>query len=165
MDGYAIDPLRRIELKETSLRRPTFHDTFMAEARLWSMRSTCPRAKVGCVLVSPDNYVLATGYNGAPSGAAHCLDIGCKEDSYGHCARSVHAELNAIAQAAKRGTALHWGIAYLTLKPCLTCVKALIQVGISKIIWETDYPTNSKDDETLLQLLDECRVTWVLYKG
>lgn len=145
------------------MSRPSFDDTFMAVARIFADRATCPRASVGCVIVSAEKHMLATGYNGAPSGAEHCLEIGCIPDNYGHCSRSVHAELNAITQAAKRGTSLNWGTAYLTLMPCLTCAKALIQVGIRRIIWETDYLENSSEREILIGLLEECGITWGIY--
>lgn len=144
--------------------RPTLDQTFFKVARDFSEMSTCPRAKVGCVLVSHDRYILSTGYNGAPSGAAHCLTMGCLEDSYGHCARSVHAEMNAITQAAKRGTSLRGCTCYLTLKPCLTCAKALIQVGAEKIFWEIEYAPNEQESGILDNLLMECGlVEWGIY--
>jgi dCMP deaminase len=148
-----------------SIIRPSFEETFMRSALLWSRRSTCPRAKVGCVLASADNYTLATGYNGAPTGAKHCLEIGCTSDAYGHCARSVHAEMNAITQAAKRGTSLSGCSAFLTLKPCLTCAKALIQVGCRRILWLEEYLENTAEAETLDSLFLECGVSeWGLYR-
>jgi dCMP deaminase len=143
--------------------RPSFDDTFMESARTWAKRSTCPRANVGCVIASSDNHTLSTGYNGAPSGAKHCLEIGCIPDNYGHCSRSVHAELNAITQAAKRGTSLNGGTAYLTLMPCLTCAKALIQVGVKRLVWEHDYLENSSERDILIDLLEECGVDWGIY--
>jgi len=130
----------------------------MRSALLWSLRSTCPRAQVGCVLATQDNYTLATGYNGAPAGAKHCLEIGCVPDAYGHCSRSVHAEMNAISQAAKRGTSLNGCSAFLTLKPCLTCAKALIQVGCVRILWLKEYLENTAESETLDSLFLECGV-------
>jgi dCMP deaminase len=138
--------------------RPSFEEIFFRSALLWSQRSTCPRAQVGCVLASPENYMLATGYNGAPAGAKHCLEIGCVPDAYGHCARSVHAEMNAIAQAARRGTSLRGASAFLTLKPCLTCAKALIQVGIVRVLWLEEYLENTAEAYTLDALFLECGV-------
>jgi dCMP deaminase len=138
--------------------RPSFEEIFFRSALLWSQRSTCPRAQVGCVLASPENYMLATGYNGAPAGAKHCLETGCVPDAYGHCARSVHAEMNAIAQAARRGTSLRGASAFLTLKPCLTCAKALIQVGIARVLWLEEYLENTAEAETLEALFLECGV-------
>ena len=161
---------RLAEVSEKILRgelppiRPTLDQTFFKVAHDFSEMATCPRAKVGCVLVSPDRHILSTGYNGAPSGAAHCLEMGCLEDSYGHCARSVHAEMNAITQAAKRGTALRGCTCYLTLKPCLTCAKALIQVGAARIFWETEYDPNLSESGILDNLLMECDVLeWGIY--
>lgn len=97
-------------------------------ARLAASRSTCPRAQVGCVIVK-DNQVLATGYNGSPPGAEHCNQGGCQME-HGHCVRSIHAEVNAVGQAARRGIALSGATAYVTHAPCRQCQKALVASGV-----------------------------------
>ncbi len=100
-----------------------------------SRRATCPKQSVGAVIVK-NNMVLSTGYNGAPKGMSHCFEVGCKEDSSGHCCRSVHAEANAIMQA--RGVVGGAEI-YCTHVPCIECCKLIINAGIKKVYWIHDY--------------------------
>lgn len=145
--------------------RPPLGEIAMTVARAWAERATCPRKQVGCVILSSEGFTLATGYNGAPRGAKHCLEVGCEEDSYGHCARSIHAEINAISQAALRGTTLRNSVAYVTLQPCLSCVKAMIQAGIREIRWGQNYIDNSPELGILLNLLDECGIKGGVYNG
>ena len=96
--------------------RPSWDDYFYGLANLVAERSTCPRAKCGCIVVDPDTHdILATGYNGAPRGLDHCTDVGCKMED-GHCQRAIHAEVNAIAQAARRGISLNRSVAYVIKK-------------------------------------------------
>jgi dCMP deaminase len=100
-----------------------------------AQRATCLRRQVGAVIVR-DKKILATGFNGSPKGLPHCLDIGCLViDS--HCARCLHAEENAILQAAQ---SLEAATIYCTDKPCLACTRRIINVGISKVIYLRDYP-------------------------
>lgn len=100
-------------------------------AWLASKRSTCPRASVGCVIVS-DRQVVSTGYNGSVAGKPHCTDEGCIVED-GHCIRTVHAEINALAQAARRGVSTSGAIAYVTHTPCISCGKALAAAGITEV--------------------------------
>ena len=126
--------------------RPSWHQYFLTITRNVAERSTCTRAKVGAVIVR-DKNILATGYNGAPAGMPHCLDAGClvytsrtpsgevEED----CFRTIHAEINAIAQAAKNGASIRDADIYITHTPCIHCVKVLINTGIRRIFYEREY--------------------------
>lgn len=117
--------------------RPTFELTFFRIAEELSLRATCPRASVGCV-ITRNNQILSTGYNGAPAGMPHCSDLGCIMEG-GHCVRSVHAEMNAIASAARHGVSLLGATAYCTLLPCINCFNALAQAGVEIILYDRQY--------------------------
>lgn len=110
----------------------------MELASLTAARSTCPRASVGCVIVK-NNRVMTTGYNGSAPGQPHCTDAGCFMDSSNHCVRTIHAEINAIAQAARLGLGIEGGQAYVTHTPCLSCGKALAAAGITQVNVRTRY--------------------------
>ena len=119
---------------------------FMEIAEIVSKRSTCIKRKVGAVLVQ-DNHIVSTGYNGAPSGLKHCLDIGCLRQKLkipsGHrheLCRGLHAEQNAIIQASLHGVSVRGGIMYVTNQPCIICAKMLINAGIKEIIISKGYP-------------------------
>ncbi len=103
-----------------------------------SRRSTCLRAQVGAIIVK-DKRILTTGYNGAPKGLPHCLDEGC-EIVDGHCVRTLHAEQNAIIQAALHGISLEGGTIYTTHQPCATCAKMIINAGMTRVIYAGLYP-------------------------
>jgi dCMP deaminase len=118
----------------------------MAIARLAATRSTCLRRQIGAVIVR-DKKILSTGYNGAPSGLKHCLDIGCLREKLKipsgerhELCRATHAEQNAIVQAASFGVSIKDGIIYSTTHPCIMCTKLIINAGIKKIIIEDGYP-------------------------
>ena len=119
--------------------RPSWDQYFMAIARAVATRATCSRRSVGAVVVR-DKRILATGYNGAPVGMRHCDHTGGADLRDGHCARSTHAEQNALVQAARYGTGIAGGTIYLTDHPCLTCVKLLVNAGITRIVYEDSYP-------------------------
>jgi dCMP deaminase len=126
--------------------RPTWHQYFLTITRNVAERSTCTRAKVGAVIVR-DKNILATGYNGAPAGLPHCLDVGClvytsrtpSGELEENCFRTIHAEINAIAQAAKNGASIRDADIYITHTPCIHCVKVLINTGIRRMFYERDY--------------------------
>jgi len=109
-------------------------------------RSTCTRASVGAVIVR-DRTVLATGYNGAPAGLPHCSEEGClvytSIDPDGtreeNCFRTIHAEINAIAQAAKNGVSIQDSSIYVTHSPCIHCLKVIINTGIKSVYYERPY--------------------------
>ena len=103
-----------------------------------AQRSTCDRAHVGAVLVR-DRRMLTTGYNGAPAGLPHCDDVGHLLVD-GHCVRTLHAEQNAIIQAALHGVGTQNATAYVTHQPCLNCAKMLINAGVRRVIYAGNYP-------------------------
>lgn len=119
------------------MTRPSWHQFFLGIARQASTRATCPRKSVGAVIVR-DNNTVATGYNGSVAGAPHCTEVGCLMVD-GHCVRTVHAEVNAIAQAAKNGVSIDGATVYTTAKPCWSCYKALSNAGIVEIYFEEQY--------------------------
>jgi dCMP deaminase len=127
------------------MTRPTWESTFLDLAETVSARSTCIRARTGCVLVDQWNQVISTGYNGSPSGLPHCLDLGCTM-VHGHCVRAVHAEQNAVCQAAKRGVSTAAATAYCTHEPCLVCGKLLIQAGILRIVYTIAYGPSEEQE-------------------
>lgn len=110
--------------------RPTMDTTLLDTARVLAKRSTCSRALVGAV-IALDGRILSTGYNGAPSGVQHCVHVA--NDVTG-CEIAVHAEANAIAFAAKHGTALAGATLYTTLSPCLKCAQLVINAGIVRVV-------------------------------
>lgn len=113
---------------------------FRGIIQLLSMRSTCGRACVGSILVK-DNRIISTGYNGAPKGMPHCDDegVGCHLNEEGACDRTVHAEANVVAFAARNGIATEGSTLYTTMAPCYTCSKLLINAGIKKVYYIFDY--------------------------
>lgn len=134
----------------------------MEIAQLVAKRSTCLRRQVGAVLVK-DKHLLATGYNGAPSGISHCLEIGCLREELRipsgerhELCRGLHAEQNAIIQAAKHGVNIDGATLYCTTAPCVICAKMLINAGIERIVYRDGYP-----DDLSLQLLREAGLDFV----
>jgi dCMP deaminase len=131
--------------RETQEQRPSWDQYFMDIVGLVSKRSTCVRRKVGAVLVR-DKRILSTGYNGAPSGLRHCLDIGCLRkqmkipsgERHELC-RGLHAEQNAIIQAALHGVSTKGATMYCTNHPCIICSKMIINSGIKKVIYRDGY--------------------------
>jgi len=119
------------------MKRPDWDEYFLKLAMLASERATCPRMHCGCVLVKNKN-VIATGYNGSIPGDDHCEDAGCMMVD-NHCVRTVHAEMNALIQAARRGHAVEGASAYITNMPCTTCSKALITAGVKRVVVFSDY--------------------------
>lgn len=126
--------------------RPPWDNYFMEIAALVAKRSTCLRRQVGAVVVK-EKHILATGYNGAPAGLRHCAEVGCLRERLGvpsgerhELCRAIHAEQNAIVQAALHGTALKGGTMYVTHQPCALCAKILINAGIVRVVFAGDYP-------------------------
>ena len=117
--------------------RPSWDQYFMKIAEDVAVRSTCDRAAVGAVFVK-EKHIISTGYNGSPAGLEHCDDIGHLMVD-GHCVRTVHAEVNAIIQAAVFGLATKDAICYVTHFPCLNCTKTLINARIKKLIYKNAY--------------------------
>lgn len=119
------------------MARPSWDEYFMELAQVVAKRSTCNRRSVGTVLVR-DKRILTTGYNGSPSGLPHCTDVGCLIVD-GHCVRAIHAEQNAIIQAALHGINLRGATCYVTSSPCVHCAKMLIAAGIERIVYMDSY--------------------------
>lgn len=138
--------------------RPSWDTYFMQIAHLVATRATCPRRSVGAVIVR-DRRILATGYNGAPRGVSHCPTDGEKHDwpdgcmRAGHCIRALHAEQNALLQAAFIGVACEGSTIYVTCQPCNNCAKMVINAGIVRVIYEGDYP-----DDFSLELFRESKM-------
>lgn len=126
--------------------RPSWDEYFIGIAKLVAGRSTCLRRQVGAVAVR-DRRILATGYNGAPAGLAHCAEVGCLRaerhvpsgERHELC-RGLHAEQNVIIQAALHGVSIQGATVYITNYPCSLCVKMLINAGIREIVYFRDYP-------------------------
>ncbi|MEM0466585.1 MAG: dCMP deaminase family protein [Candidatus Thermoplasmatota archaeon] len=126
--------------------RPSYDEYFMEMAHVVSKRSTCLRRKVGALLVK-DKHILSTGYNGAPKGLQHCSEVGCLREKMNipsgerhELCRGLHAEQNAIIQAAVFGISIKDAILYCTNTPCVVCIKMLINAGVTEIIYAGDYP-------------------------
>ena len=141
------------------MSRPSWDEYFMELAKVVAKRSTCIRQKVGAIIVK-DKRILATGYNGAPSGMDHCLDIGCLREKLKvpsgerqELCRGLHAEQNAIIQAAKFGICIEGSILYTTHCPCITCAKMIINAGIKKVVYGKEYA-----DKRGLELLKEAGI-------
>ena len=146
--------------------RPLWDEYFMQVVHLVKTRSTCLRRKVGAVIVK-DKRILATGYNGAPIGCRHCEEVGCLRQKLNvpsgerhELCRAIHAEQNAIVQAARAGTSIDGATIYVSAQPCVICAKMLINSGIKRIVFEGDYP-----DELSKELLDESGLELVKYGG
>lgn len=122
---------------QTAPVRPSWDEYFLKLAMLASERATCPRMHCGCVLVR-DRFVLATGYNGSLPGTPHCDEEGCLIVD-GHCVRTNHAEINALAQASRHGVSLDGATAYVTNMPCSACAKALIAAGVRRVVVFSEY--------------------------
>lgn len=136
--------------------RPSWDEYFMDITRRVATRSTCLRRAVGAILVH-DKRIIASGYNGGPSGLAHCLDIGCLREKLGipsgqqhELCRGIHAEQNAIIQAARYGVSIEGSVLYCTTQPCTQCTKMLINAGITEIVYAEGYP-----DDLARELLEE----------
>lgn len=114
--------------------RLPWDEYFMSMAGLVSNRATCDRKHVGCVMVDAARHVIATGYNGSPPGKPHCDDAG-HEIVDGHCVRTVHAEANAIAQAAKNGRSVYGATCFSNVIPCYDCAKLMMSAGIREVVF------------------------------
>lgn len=118
-------------------QRPTFDAVWLAVANTVAQRGTCPRRRVGAVLVDRDNQIISTGYNGAPRGLPHCREAGCLLDEQGRCKRTAHAEANALLQAGRSRTV--GATLYSTDFPCSECANLIIQAGVCRIVYLRPY--------------------------
>ena len=145
--------------EEERLKRPTWDEYFMAITRQVATRSTCTRRRVGATIVKK-KQILATGYNGAPRGIRHCAEVGCLRERLKvpsgqrhELCRGLHAEQNAIIQAAVHGISIEGAVLYSTTFPCIVCAKMLINAGISCIYYAQGYP-----DEYSGKILEEAGI-------
>jgi dCMP deaminase len=145
--------------------RPDWDNYFMDITRVVATRSTCLRRRVGAIIVR-DRRILATGYNGAPRGLKHCLEAGCLREREGvpsgerhELCRGLHAEQNALIQAAVHGIVVFGAVIYATHQPCILCAKLLINAGIKKVIFEGGYP-----DALALEMFDEAGIELIQLK-
>ncbi len=139
--------------------RPSWDRYFMEITNLVASRSTCLRRQVGAVIVR-DKRILATGYNGAPAGLRHCAEIGCLREKLGvrsgekhELCRAIHAEQNAIIQAASFGSPMAGATVYVTHHPCILCSKIIINAGIRRVVYCQGYP-----DELARRILREAKL-------
>jgi dCMP deaminase len=125
--------------------RQNIHKFYLDIAKKYSERGTCPKLKVGAILVK-NNRIISAGYNGAPSGFEHCEDVipMCYEE-HNHCRNAMHAEESILSHCAKNGISTNDGVLYITLYPCLRCIKLLIESGIKTVYYINDY----KNDENI----------------
>ncbi len=128
------------------VNRPSWDEYFMQITEVVARRSTCLRRQVGAVIIK-DQQILTTGYNGAPRGMAHCLDVGCLREQLGvpsgqrhEICRGMHAEQNAIVQAAYHGVGISGGTIYCTHQPCFICAKMIINAGLVRVVFLNSYP-------------------------
>lgn len=135
------------------MNRPSWDEYFMQMAELTAKRSTCLRRNVGAIIVK-DKHIIATGYNGAPKGLPHCEELGgCLRQKLGvpsgerhELCRALHAEQNAIIQAATLGQSIEGATIYVTHQPCIICAKMIINAGISRIVVRSGYPDKMAAD-------------------
>jgi dCMP deaminase len=147
--------------------RPSWDNYFMTITREVAERSTCLRAKVGAVIVR-DRSILATGYNGSPAGLPHCTEVGCliyesrtpDGEIELNCYRTIHAEINAISQAARNGSAIRDADIYVTHSPCIHCLKVLINTGVRTVYYAEPYKLH-----TVAELLNGARIKLVAVAG
>lgn len=125
------------------IRPDKWQKRFIDLAKFWSQYMTCDRARVGAVIVR-DKRVIASGYGGAPSGSATCDDVG-HALLHGHCVRTVHAEMNAIAQAARYGPSVDGCDMFCTVMPCWNCAKMIAAVGIRHVYYLQEYHPDEWD--------------------
>ena len=152
--------------KGEKIKRKSWDDYFMDLAHLVSSRSTCRRHNVGAVLVGEGMEIISTGYNGAVRGAKDCLELGCLRDQLGiksgtrhEICRAVHAEQNAIINAARQGVSTLNSTMYVTINPCLICAKMIINAGVKRVVYEGTYP-----DKVGVEFLKSMGVEVVNYK-
>jgi dCMP deaminase len=148
------------------MSRPDNDTYFMRMAELVATRSTCLRRNVGAVVVK-EKRVLTTGYNGAPKGLRHCAEVGCvrmenhiESGTRHELCRGVHAEQNAVIQAAYFGVSIKDSTIYTTNYPCVMCAKILVNAGIKEIVYKEDYV-----DELSRAVLEESKVSVRRYTG
>lgn len=145
-------------MSEKKYIRPSWDEYFMEVANAISKRATCDRGRSGCV-IAKDRQILVTGYVGSPKGLPHCDDVGHQmkkmlhEDGSitQHCVRTVHAEQNAICQAARRGISIDGATLYCRMTPCRTCAMLIINCGITRVVCESKYHAGEESEAMFKQ--------------
>lgn len=147
-------------------KRPSWDEYFMKLAQVVSERSTCLRRQVGAVIVK-DKQILSTGYNGSPAGLKHCAEVGCLRQKLQipsgertEICRAVHAEQNALVQAAKHGVEIEGADIYTTTQPCVLCTKMIINAGIKRVVYTNPYP-----DALAQQLAEEAELELIHFSS
>lgn len=143
---------------EPKNKRPSWDEYFSKMVDAVAQRATCDRGRAGCVIVK-DKQILVTGYVGSPKGLPHCDDVGhllkkvIHEDGRvtQHCVRTVHAEQNAITQAARRGIALDGATLYVRMTPCRTCTMLIINTGIERVVCQKKYHAAEESEAMMLE--------------
>ncbi|MFT7328076.1 MAG: dCMP deaminase [Crocinitomicaceae bacterium] len=151
--GKLINSLYNESMNET-LKRPSWDQYFIEIMNMVGKRGTCDRGQAGSVIVR-DNRILATGYAGAPSGIAHCDDVGHEMHTVTHpngkesqhCIRTTHAEQNAIVSAARHGVGIEGSTLYCKMTPCYACAKLIINSGIDRVVALNDYHVGDRSKE------------------
>ncbi|HLD62570.1 MAG TPA: cytidine/deoxycytidylate deaminase family protein [Candidatus Norongarragalinales archaeon] len=142
--------------------RPSWDEYFVKIAEMVAQRATCPRKRLGSVIVK-EKRIIATGYNGSPPGQPHCDEVGCKtipthvvvegkDVVKDHCVRTLHAEQNAIIQCALHGVSCEGATIYLTINPCYLCAKMIVASGIKRVVYKGDYFHDDKLDHDAMDL-------------
>lgn len=146
--------------------RPSWDEYFMTLANQVATRTTCIRRGVGCVLVR-DKRILATGYNGAPTGLRHCFETGCLRQQLNvpsgqkhELCRALHAEQNALIQAARYGISVEGATLYVNTQPCVLCAKMIINAGIVEVVYQNPYP-----DDLAMSMLEESGMRIRVFEG
>jgi len=146
--------------------RPAWDDYFMKITQDVAERATCVKRKVGAIIVM-GNRILSSGYNGAPKGLKHCAEVGCIRKEMNipsgqrhELCRGLHAEQNAIIQAAVYGVKIEGATMYCNYQPCVICAKMMINAGIVKLVYAGGYP-----DELAMQMMKESAIEIVKYEG
>ncbi len=141
-------------------QRPSWPEYFLELTQVVAKRSTCLRRQVGALIVK-DKRVLATGYNGAPKNIPHCREVGCIREEKGvpsgerhELCRGLHAEQNAIIQAAVHGTSIQGATLYCTHQPCIVCTKMIINAGLDRVVFMGSYP-----DQLAQEMLKEAEIS------
>jgi dCMP deaminase len=141
-------------MNDSKKQRPSWDEYFIEIMQSVGKRGTCDRGQAGCV-ITRDNRILATGYAGAPTGIAHCDDVGHEMHTVTHaegiisehCIRTTHAEQNSVSSAARHGASIEGGTLYCKMSPCYACAKIIINAGISRVVAAKDYHASTRSKE------------------
>ncbi|MFZ4648009.1 MAG: deoxycytidylate deaminase [Patescibacteria group bacterium] len=141
-------------MSENNYQRPSWDEYFIKITELVGSRGSCDRGRSGCV-ITKDRRIIATGYVGSPSGLPHCDEVGHEMhtvthesgDVTRHCIRTIHAEQNAICEAARIGIPIDGSTLYCHMTPCYVCAKMIINAGIKKVVCFQDYHASSRSKE------------------